>query len=150
MAKLKNNLLSFGRMMNSNVSVHFGKHISWLILDGRILAYGPKENNLYTYIAFPIGSRTETADYMLEPSGPTLWNHRLVHTSYHIINNMRKSQTAENFNPGVHHGTTPQCLNCPYGKQTRAPFQKIEKLPQNIGDLIVSDLWPIRDINQKL
>ena len=91
-------------------------------------------------IAFPIGSRTETADYMSEPSGPTLSHHRLMHTSYHTIDNMRKLQIAENFNPGVHHSTTPQCLNCPYGKQTWAPFQKIEKLPQNIGNLIVSDL----------
>ena len=138
--KLKNNLLSVGRMTNSNVSVHFGKHTSWLILNGKILAYGPKENNLYTYVAFPIGSKTETADYTSEPSGPTLWHHRLAHTSYHIIDNMRKLQTAENFNPGVHYGTTPQCSNCPYGKQARAPFHKVEKLPQNIGDLIVSDL----------
>ena len=68
--KLKNNLLSVRIMMNSNVSVHFGKYMSWLILDGRILAYGLKENNLYTYVAFPISSRTETADYTSEPSRP--------------------------------------------------------------------------------
>ena len=126
--------------MNSNISIHFGKYTFWLILDGRILAYGPKENNLYTYVTFPIGSRTEMADYTSEPSGPTLWYHRLVHTSYHTINNMRKLQTVENFNPRVHHCMNPQCANCPYGKQMQVLFQKIERLPQNIGDLIISDL----------
>ena len=116
--KLKPNLLSVGRMTNSGVSVHFSKHLSWLVLDRKVLAYGPKENNLYTYIALPIGPKTKTADYTSEPSGPTLWHHRLAHTSYHTIDNMRKLQTAENFNPRVHHGPNPQCLNYPYGKQT--------------------------------
>ena len=138
--KLKSNLLSVGRMTGSNISVHFGKYTLWLVLGGKRLAYGPKENNLYTYIAFPIGPKTKTTDYVSEPSRPTLWYHRLVHTSYHIIENMRKLQTVENFHPGVHHGPNPQCLNCSYGKQTQAPFQKIKKLPKNIGDIIVSDL----------
>ena len=76
--------------------------------DRKVLEYGPKENNLYTYIAFPIGPKTKTADYISEPSGPTLWHHRLAHTSYHTIDNMRKLQTAENFSPGgVHHGLNP-------------------------------------------
>ena len=127
-------------MTNSGVSVHFSKHLSWLVLDRKALAYGPKENNLYTYVALPIGPKTETADYISEPSGPTLWHHRLTHTSYHTIDNMRKLQTAKNFNPRVHHSPNPQCLNCPYGKQTWAPFQKIKKLPEQISDLIVSDL----------
>ena len=138
--KLKSNLLSVGRMTNSNVSVHFGKHTSWLVLNGKIIAYGPKENHLYTYVAFPIAPMSETADYASDPSGPTLWHHRLAHTSYHIIDNMRKLQTAEGFSPGIHYGPNPQCLNCPYGKQTRAPFRKVEKLPNHIGDLIVSDI----------
>jgi hypothetical protein len=40
--------------------------------------------------------------------------------------------------PGLN--TLPQCVNCPYGKQTRAPFQKVEKLPSEIGDVVASDL----------
>ena len=135
---LRSNLLSVGRMTNSNVNVHFGKHMSWLIFNGKIIAYGPRENNLYTYVAFP--TKTETADLTSEPSEPTLWHHRLAHTSYHTIDNMKKLQTIENFHPGIHHGPNPQCLNCPYGKQTRAPFQKVEKLPPKVGDLVVSDL----------
>ena len=86
-SKLKSNLLLVGRMTNSNVNVHFGKHTSWLIFKGRIIAYRPKENNLYTYVAFHTDPRTETTDYTSELSGPTLWHYRLVHTSYHIINN---------------------------------------------------------------
>ena len=132
---LRSNLLSVGRMTNSNVNIHFGKHMSWPIFRGKIIAYRPRENNLYTYITLP--TNTETADLTSEPSEPTLWHHRLAHTSYHTIDNMRKLQTIENFHPRVHHGPNPQCLNCPYGKQTRAPFQKVEKLPSKIGDLII-------------
>ena len=84
--------------------------------------------------------KTETTDLTSEPSGPTLWHHRLAHMSYHTIDNMRKLQMIENFHPGVHHGPNPQCLNYPYRKQTQAPFQKVEKLPSKIGDLIISDL----------
>ena len=138
--KLKSNLLLVGRMTNLNINVHFSKHTSWLIFKGKIIAYGPKENNLYTYIAFPIDPTTKTADFTSELSGPTLWHYRLIHMSYHTIDNMRNLQTVENFHPGVHHSPNPQCLNCPYGKQKQAPFQKVEKLPSNIGDLIVSDL----------
>ena len=138
--KLRSNLLSVGRMTNSNVNVCFSKYTSWLIFKGKIIVYGLKENNLYTYITFPTDPRTKTTDFTSEPSGPTLWHHRLIHTSYHTIDNMRKLQMVENFHPGVHHGPNPQCLNCPYGKQTWAPFQKVEKLPLNIGDLIISDL----------
>ena len=47
--KLRSNLLSVGRMTNSNVNVQFGKHMSWPIFKGKIIAYGLKENNLYTY-----------------------------------------------------------------------------------------------------
>ena len=125
-------------MTNSNVNVHFGKHMSWLIFKGKIIAYRLRENNLYTYIAFP--TNTETADLTSEPSKPTLWHHRLTHTSYHTIDNMKKLQTIENFHPRIHHGPNPQCLNCPYRKQTQAPFQKVEKLLSKVGDLIVSDL----------
>jgi hypothetical protein len=32
------------------------------------------------------------------------------------------------------------CANCPFGKQTRLPFKKIEPLPERIGDTISSDL----------
>jgi hypothetical protein len=61
-------------------------------------------------------------------------------THPHEIENIRKLQTAENFQPGIHHGSHPQCLSCPYGKHTCSPFQKVENLPENIGDIIVSDL----------
>jgi hypothetical protein len=82
----------------------------------------------------------ETADYVAGPSEPMLWHYRLIHASHHMIENMRKLQTAVDFQPGVHHSPMPQCVNCPYGKQTRALFQKIEKLPSEIGDVVASDL----------
>jgi hypothetical protein len=138
--KLKLNLLSVGRMTNSDVNVYFGKHLLWLSLSGRIIAYGSKENNLYTYVGLPIPPKDKMADYVSAPSDPMLWRYRLVHTSHHTIENMRKLQMATNFHPGVHHGPLPQCVNCPYGKQTHVPFQKVEKPPSEIGDLVTSDL----------
>jgi Pol polyprotein, beta-barrel domain len=33
--KLKSNLLSVGQMTNSNVNVYFGRHLSWLSLNGK-------------------------------------------------------------------------------------------------------------------
>jgi hypothetical protein len=75
--KLKSNLLLVGRMTNSNISIHFGKVLSWLVLNGKMLVYGSKENNLYTYVAFPIEPKDETIDFA---SSPTLWHHRLIHT----------------------------------------------------------------------
>jgi hypothetical protein len=44
--KLKSNLLSVGRMTNSNVNVYFGRHLSWLSLNGKVIAYRLKDNNL--------------------------------------------------------------------------------------------------------
>jgi Pol polyprotein, beta-barrel domain len=44
--KLKSNLLSVGRMTNSNVNVYFGRHLSWFSLNGKVIAYGSKDNNL--------------------------------------------------------------------------------------------------------
>jgi hypothetical protein len=57
-----------------------------------------------------------------------------------MIEKMRKLQMADEFHPGVHHSPLPQCVNCSYGKQTRAPFQKVEKLPSDIGDMVTSYL----------
>ena len=52
--KLKVNLLSVGRMTSSNVNVMFSKYFSSLTLNGSIIAYGPKINNLFTYTALAI------------------------------------------------------------------------------------------------
>ena len=53
---------------------------------------------------------------------------------------MKRLRTADGFTPSVHHGPIAQCSNCPYGKQTHAPFPKTEPLPPNIGNIIVSNL----------
>ena len=45
-----------------------------------------------------------------------------------------------NIFPSVHHGPIAQCADCPYGKQTRAPFRKTEELPVDIRDIIVSEV----------
>jgi Pol polyprotein, beta-barrel domain len=109
--KLKSNLLSVGHMTNSDVSVYFGKYLSWLTLSGKMIAYRSKENKLYTDVGFPIPPRDQTADYMFTPSDQMLWHYWLAHTSHHTIENMRKLQTATDFHHGVHHGPLPLFWN---------------------------------------
>jgi hypothetical protein len=75
-------------MTNSDVSVYFGKYMSWMSLRGKIIAYGWNDNNLYTYIGIPIPPMNETADYVAGPSELMLWHHRLAHASHHTIENM--------------------------------------------------------------
>lgn len=88
--KLQANLLSVGQMTNSNVNVAFSKTHSSIIFRGKLLAYAPKVNNLFTCVAF-----TETKElanipkYNDEPAHIVLWHHRLTHTNYHMLESMR-------------------------------------------------------------
>ena len=72
----------------------------------------------------------------------SLWHHRLAHTNYHTIEKMAKEDVAIGFSPimKIEGAAYTQCPDCPYGKQTRAPFKKVEAQPLEIGDTIVSDL----------
>jgi hypothetical protein len=54
----------------------------------KIIVYRPKDNNLYSYIGYPIPPMNKTADYVSGPSEPMLWHHRLAHASHHMIENM--------------------------------------------------------------
>ena len=69
-----------------------------------------------------------------------LLHHRLAHTNYHTLESMKRLGTTVGINPRVHYGPIEQCVNCPFGKQTRAPFKQVETPPNNIGDLVVSDV----------
>ena len=140
--KLNANLLSVGRMTNANVDVNFSKNHSYLSLDGEILAYGPKLSNLFTYTAICTSKETNTALHASGPSESMLWHHRLAHTNYQTIDRMAKQDLAVGFSPTMKiEGTAyTQCAHCPYGKQTRAPFKRIEEPPLEIGDVIVTDL----------
>ena len=60
--------------------------------------------------------------------------------NYHTLNQMQKLNTSIGLTRTVHNGPIPKCVNCLHGKQTQAPFQKTENLPDNIGDIVVSDL----------
>ena len=82
----------------------------------------------------------ETANYIDEPAEITLWHHRLTHTNYQTLNQMQRLNTTIGLTKTIHNGPIPQCVNCLHGKQTHAPFQKIKNLPNNIGDIVVSDL----------
>jgi hypothetical protein len=128
-------------MTNANVDVIFRRDSSSMTYNGVLLAHGDKVDNLFTYTALiPPKPQIEYAKISYEPAEIILWHHRLAHTSYSTLESMKRLGTAKKFSPNVHHGTTPQCTDCPYGKQTRAPFRKTEDLPNHIGDIIVSDL----------
>ena len=138
---LRANLLSVGRMTNANVNVLFSRYHSSLTLNGQIIARGPKIDNLFVYTALPMSKEApKVAYYSTEPADIVLWHHRLAHTGYSTLEAMKRLRTADGFTPNVHYGPIAQCTDCPYGKQTRAPFQKTESLPANIGDIVVSDL----------
>ena len=139
--KLQANLLSVGRMTNSNLDVAFSKDRSFLTLNGKILAYGMKTNNLFTYMTLPpLPNQSELAEYTAEPAEIVLWHHRLAHTGYSTLESMKRMKTVAGFHPSQYHGSVPQCTNCPFGKQTRIPFRNTEDLPAQIGDIIASDI----------
>ena len=128
-------------MTSSIVNVIFSKYISSLTHNSKILAHGPKVNNLFTYVASSATPEPPTsANYSTEPSDLSLWHHRLTHTSYSTLETMKRLNSATGFTPKSQHGPNAQCQDCPYGKQTRLPFQKTEDLPTNIGDVVVSDV----------
>ena len=105
------------------------------------LAYGLKINNLFTYNAFATLKDTcEVVKYSAEPIEIVLWHHRLAHTSYSTLGTMKRLGTALGFSPNVHYGLISQCMNCPFGKQIQTLFQKTQELPNEIGDVITSDV----------
>ena len=98
--KLKANLLLVGRMTSSNVDVVFSKHTSSLTHNGKVLAHGPKVNNLSTYVASSATPKPHTsANYSTEPSDLSIWHHRLTHTSYSTLETMKRLDSATSFNP---------------------------------------------------
>ena len=136
------NLLLVGCMTNANVNVMFSKNHSALTLNSQIIARGPKVNNLFVYTASPMPKNMPEATYYsaTELADIVLWHHQLAHTGYSTLEAMQRLRTTDRFMPSIHHSPIAQCTNCPYGKQTRAPFQKTKSLPANIGDIITSDL----------
>ena len=81
-----------------------------------------------------------TAKLSKETPQIVLWHHRLAHTSYTTLETMKRLHTVNGYYPNVHSGPIPQCISCPFGKQIRSLFQHTEKIPTNIGDLVVSDV----------
>ena len=139
--KLKANLLSVGRMTQAGVNIIFYKDHSNLLLDRYIVAHGEKKCNLYTYHTLSEPARPdEHANSANITPDPILWHHRLAHTSYSTLEKMGRVQSALGFHTGARFNNLPICVNCPFGKQIRAPFQKTEDTPRAIGDIIASDL----------
>ena len=138
--KLKVNLLSVGRITSANIDVSFSKMHSTLSMDGALITQGSKINNLFAFQAISSTEVTETAHHASETSTASLWHHRLAHTSYSTLGKMARMKTALGLPANINFEQSTQCVDCPYGKQTRTPFRKVEGIPQNIGDIIASDL----------
>ena len=88
----------------------------------------------------PLPNQLELADYTAEHAEIVLWHHRLTHTGYSTLENMKRLKTAIGFHPNSYHSYIPQCANCPFSKQTQAPFRNVKDLPTETSDTIISDL----------
>jgi len=90
-------------MTTANIDVPFGKNMSSLTLNGRIIAQGEKANNLFTYVTIPVHKTTKpTSNQTMirqpdesvkminyaNPADITLWHHRLAHTGYSTLEAM--------------------------------------------------------------
>ena len=53
---------------------------------------------------------------------------------------MKRLKTINGSHPNVHHGQPPQCTSFPLGKQVHIPFRKTEVLPEEIRDIVISDV----------
>ena len=134
-------------MTNSNVDVVFSKIQSSLSHYGSIIARGPKKGNLFTCSASQ-SSRTH-----LIPNYTMRWPVMLMSLLKSLFGitdlltqiitlliRCRQLNTTIGLTWTVHNSPIPQCVNCLHEKQTQAPFQKTENLPDNIRDIEVSDL----------
>ena len=127
-------------MTNANVDVNFSKRYSYLSIGHEILAYGPKINNLFAYTMIAQPKHTDEHSYYSKLSESTLWHHRLAHTNYQTIERMSRLNSVKGIPKDLEAEPSHQCSNCPFGKQSRAPFKKTEASPPEIGDIIVSDV----------
>jgi len=134
---LNANLLSVGKMTNANVDVIFSKDSSSLTMDDVTLARGPKIHNLFTFMARPT---EETIKYSPDTMDINLWHHRLTHMSHSTIERMARENTVIGLPSNLKNDKQILCTDCPYGKQTQAPFNGTEELPANIGDIVSSDI----------
>ena len=114
-----------------------------LLLDNKVLARGIRLGDLFAFIAH-VDRDTEspTEHAALADTGLIrLWHRRLAHASYSSIEQMQRLDTVEGLDlPTGFWDYAPLCHNCPFGKQSRAPFKGTETSAHNIGDLAVSDV----------
>ena len=128
-------------MTNLDISIMFWRNDALLVKDGKTIAYSPKMNNLFTFKALHTPEeKFLTANYSAEPSDINLWHHRLAHINYSTLENMRRLRTVKGLNMSVDTNTADLCVDCPFGKQTRQLFKQSDKFPDDIGDIIASDV----------
>ena len=76
----------------------------------------------------------------MEPTEVSLWHHRLAHVNYSTLKKMSKYRMLSGLPSNITAVHPIQCVNCPFGKQVRAPIKQIEDLPDHIGHTIASDV----------
>ena len=83
----------------------------------------------------------EKMNYSNELNKLTLWHHRLGHIELSAIekkiNRLKTAISLLTLDTRQH---LVQCINCQFGKQTRGFFMKFEELPNNMNDLVSSDV----------
>ena len=127
---LNANLLSVGCMTTAGVIVTFNKLQSSLSIDDNVFAHGPKLGNLFTFNAVPTGITNEiSCHYAMELTEMSLWHHRLAHINYSTLEKMSKHRMLSGLPSNMTAVHPIQCVNCPFGKQVRAPFKQIEESP---------------------
>ena len=137
---LNANLLSVRKMTNVDVDMNFCKNHLYLLKGNVILAYGTKISNLFIYTAIITPKPRIISVQYAELTESTLWHYRLAHANYNAIEKMSRLKLVSGLPAKIQVTNVLQCKNCPYSKQTRAPFKGTENFPQEIGDVIVSNV----------
>ena len=129
-------------MTSANIQVTFSREHTTLIFKGEIIDQGSKINNLFTYNAQPIleHQNEEKTHYSNELNELTLWHHRLGYIGLSTTKKMVKVKISIDLPTLDTRQHLAQCINCLFRKQTREPFTKIKELPNNISDLVSSDV----------
>ena len=126
---LNANLLSVGKMTNVDVDVNFCKNHAYLSKGNVILAYGTKISTLFIYTAIITPKLRIISVQYAELTKLTLWHYRLAHANYNAIEKMSRLKLVSGLPAKIQVTNVLQCENCPYGKQTHAPFKGTENFP---------------------
>lgn len=143
--RLSINLLSVARLTNADIEVKFGKSESTIYITANHAITGNCYGNLYILDTLP-HKRPLKLDSIAALSAPIarnlhIWHLRLNHINYRTIKRMTNLNYLIGLSPShvLKNEEETLCVECPFGKQTRAPFEEGNRTFTEIGALIHSD-----------